>query len=163
MRSVVENPFHPFSPLFLALFKNSSPYIIYNKVKAVLCIDINQERIKNAWKKWFFLGKVLVVQKKSRTFAPANQEQHLNSTKRKSSLKDLHGQKYYKNREQKCSWVKRNKPFQFLINRKKKSWIVVLRQSKVERDFLQGSEQREIMKACFHFRVARESRIIFLS
>lgn len=26
----------------------SFPYIIYNKVKAVLCIDINQERIKNA-------------------------------------------------------------------------------------------------------------------
>ena len=25
-------------------------------------------------------------------------------------------------------------------------------------EFIQGSEQREIMKACFHFRVARESR-----
>ena len=38
--------------------------ILYNKVKAVLCIDINQERIKNACKIAIFLGKVLVVQKK---------------------------------------------------------------------------------------------------
>jgi hypothetical protein len=33
-------------------------------VKAVLCIDLNQERVKNALKIEFFLGKVLVVQKK---------------------------------------------------------------------------------------------------
>ena len=42
----------------------SFPYIIYNKVYALLCIDLNQERIKNALKIEIFLGKVLVVQKK---------------------------------------------------------------------------------------------------
>ena len=30
------------------LCKNCTSFIIYNKVTAVLCIDINQERIKNA-------------------------------------------------------------------------------------------------------------------
>lgn len=28
--------------------KTALPFIIYNKVTAVLCIDLNQERIKNA-------------------------------------------------------------------------------------------------------------------
>ena len=65
VQSVVEkNPFHPFNPLFLALCKNSSTYILYNKVKGILCIDLNQERIKYALKIEIFLGKVLVVQKK---------------------------------------------------------------------------------------------------
>ena len=53
------------SSFLIPPFSNLFPlYIIYNKVKVILYIDINQERIKNALKIEFFLGKVLVVQKK---------------------------------------------------------------------------------------------------
>jgi hypothetical protein len=40
-----------------------------------------------------FFGKVLAVQKKSSTFAPAFAQKHGLRAKRKSSLKDLHRQK----------------------------------------------------------------------
>ena len=54
---------------------------LYNKVKVVLCIDINQERIKKCMKKVIFLWKSFGGSEKSRTFAPANQEHLLTSTK----------------------------------------------------------------------------------
>ena len=44
-------------------------------------------------KKVIFSWKSFGGSEKSRTFAPANQEHHLRSTKRESSLKDLHRQK----------------------------------------------------------------------
>ena len=87
---VSANPLVPRRWLFA---KTALPFIIYNKVKVFLCIDLNQERIKKCMKKVIFYRKSFGGSEKSRTFAPANQEHLLTSEIGKSSLKDLHRQK----------------------------------------------------------------------
>jgi hypothetical protein len=49
-------------------------------------IDANQKQPKKCMKNENFSRKVLVVQKKSRTFAPANQEHHLTSKQKERVL-----------------------------------------------------------------------------